>query len=111
MAYVRQHPEYPKFRVKKGVMPDFSGANVADQEKPTGVMNGINKVFRTLNKPLKLSERVFKDGMMMARSSSLAMTDGDYYMDADSGDITFADNQIPQSKSVIRVSYKFMKSS
>jgi len=69
MAYVRQNPEFPKFRMKKGIMPDFSGSNVADQEKPTGEMNGLNRVFQTANRPLNLSERVFKDGMMMSRAS------------------------------------------
>lgn len=110
MAYVRQHPDFPLFRVKKGVMPDFSGANYADQEKPSGIMNGENRIFTLAHAPIKLSETIFKDGMMMARASSLAMTDGDYYLDyiARPATITFADNQVPQAKSVIRVSYKYM---
>lgn len=109
MAFVRQHPDYPKFRMKKGVMPDFSGANYSDQEKPSGIMNGVNRVFNLANVPIKLSEEVFKDGMKMARSTTMAMTEGDYFIDYPTGTITFADNQIPQSKSVIRVSYKFMR--
>jgi hypothetical protein len=109
MAFVRQHPEYPKFRKKVGVMPDFSGANYSDQEKPSGLMNGINRVFTLANLPIKLSEEIYKDGMKMARASSIAMTDGDYFIDYLTATITFADNQIPQEKSVIRVSYKFMR--
>lgn len=111
MAYVRQHPDYPKFRVKKGVMPDFSGANYSDQEKPAGVMNGINDSFTLAYQPIKFSETVYKDGMFMTRASSLAMTDGDYYLDysASPAVIKFANNQIPQSKSVLRVSYKYLR--
>jgi hypothetical protein len=111
MAYVRQHPDYPKFRMKKGVMPDFSGSNVSDQEAPTGLMNGVNKVFTTAFKPLKGSESLHKDGMMMSRASTVAVIDGDYHIDYTTGTITFSDNQIPQDKSVIRISYKYMKSS
>lgn len=108
MAYVRQHPDYPKFRMKVGIMPDFSGSKLADQEKPSGVMNGVNKAFVLANRPLKDSERVFKDGMMMSRASSMAMADGDYFLNYEEKTIYFADNQIPQAKSVIRVSYKYM---
>lgn len=109
MAYVRQHPEFPKFRKKVGVMPDFSGANYADQERPSGIMDGVNREFRTANRPLKLSDELFKDGMKMARASTVAMLDGDYFIDYDTSTITFAANQVPQPKSVIRISYKFMK--
>lgn len=108
MAYVRQHPDYPQFRMKVGVMPDFSGSNQANQEIPTGIMNGINQVFTLANRPLKLSEEVFKDGMMMSRASSMAFEDGDYFMNYDEKKIYFSNNQIPQVKSVIRVSYKYM---
>jgi hypothetical protein len=106
MAYVRQHPDYPKFRKKVGVMPDFSGANIVDQETPSGVMDGVNKVFTLAHLPIQYSERVYKDGMMMARASTMAMTDGDYYIDYTTGTITFSSNQIPQPTSVIRVCYK-----
>lgn len=109
MAFVRQHPDYPKFRMKKGVMPDFSGANYSDQETPSGVMDGVNKLFRLAQKPIKNSEEVFKDGMKMARATTLAMNDGDYFMDYQTGEIIFSSHQVPQPKSVIRVSYKFMK--
>jgi hypothetical protein len=109
MAFVRQHPDYPKFRVKKGVMPDFSGSNYSDQETPTGIMNKINRLFSLANIPIKPSDEVFKDGMKMARASTLALTDGDYYIDYATGQITFSDTQIPQENSVIRVSYKFMR--
>lgn len=109
MAFVRQHPDYPKFRVKKGVMPDFSGSNFSDQEIPSGSMNGINRVFTLAYVPIKQSEEIFKDGMKMSRASSLVMTDGDYYIDYATATITFSDKQIPQEKSVLRVSYKYMR--
>lgn len=109
MAFVRQHPDYPQFRVKKGVMPDFSGSNYSDQEKPSGVMNGVNRVFNLANIPLKPSDEVFKDGMKMSRATTLAVSDGDYFIDYSTGQIMFSENQIPQPKSVILVSYKFIK--
>jgi hypothetical protein len=110
MAYVRQHPDYPKFRKKVGVMPDFSGSNYSDQEKPVGNIDGINRLFTLAKKPIKFSETIHKDGMMMNRASSLAAMDGDYYLDYSISPVTisFADNQIPQLNSVIRVSYKYM---
>jgi|GEM_PF-2604277 len=108
MAYVRQHPDYPRFRMKVGSMPDFSGSRYADQEIPMGTMNGVNRVFRLAHLPIRLSERIYKDGMMMARASNQAITDGDYYIDYETGEIIFSVNQTPQPKSVIRVSYKYM---
>lgn len=111
MAYVRQHPDYPKFRVKKGTMPDFSGANYSDQEKPTGVMNGVNRLFTLAHIPIKKSEAVYKDGMKMSRASNAAVTDGDYYLDdtVNPATLTFSSNQIPQDKSVVLVSYKYIQ--
>jgi hypothetical protein len=101
MAMVRQHPDYPKWRMKIGVMPDFSGSKVSFQEKPIGNCDGVNKVFRLANKPLKNSEQVVKDGMVMTK-------DLDYTIDYSTGTITFSDYQIPQTKSVIHVTYKYM---
>ncbi|MCD7910964.1 hypothetical protein KC480_05420 [Bacillus velezensis] len=109
MAYVRTNPDYPKFRMKKGVMPDFSGAKIADGEIPSGKMDGANTKFELTNRPLKGSEKVFKDGLRMGRSSSSSLTDGDYYMDYDNKTLIFSKAQIPQENSVIRVDYKYMK--
>lgn len=111
MAYARPHPDFPKFRMKVGVMPDFSGANYVDQEKPSGIMNGTNRVFTFANLPIRQSEDVFKDGMKMVRATSAALTDGDYFVNYNVTPvtITFADNQVPQAKSVLRVSYKYMQ--
>lgn len=109
MAYVRQHPNYPLFRIKKGVMPDFSGANYSDQEPLTG-FDGAKRQFQLNHLPLKHSEEVFKDGLKMTRASTLGMTDGDYFIDYTEGKITFSDKQIPQVKSVAHVSYKYMRS-
>lgn len=111
MAYVRQHPEYPNYRMKVGIMPDFSGSNYADQEMPKGVMDGINRLFELEHKVLKNSEEVYKDGMRMARASSLALTDGDYYIDylANPVTLTFSNAQVPQPKSIILVGYKYLK--
>ncbi len=108
MAYVRQHPEFPQFRIKKGIMPDFSGSQIIDQEFPSGVVNGINKLFQLERPPLKNSESIFKDGMKMVRASSLLFNDGDYYIDYQSGEITFSDRQVPQENSVIVASYKYL---
>lgn len=109
MATVKQHPNYPKYRVKIGVMPDFSGSNYVDQEELIGLMDGINKQFSTTYMPIKHSETLFKDGMFMSRASTIDCTDGDYYINYETKTITFADDQIPQKKSIMRISYKYMK--
>lgn len=101
MAMVRQHPDYPKWRMKIGIMPDFSGSKTSSQETPIGVCDGVNKVFKLANKPLKHSEEVVKDGMVMKR-------DSDYTIDYATGTIIFSEHQIPQPKSVIHVTYKYM---
>jgi hypothetical protein len=101
MAMVRQHPDYPKWRMKIGVMPDFSGSKISYQETPLGSCDGVNKVFQLAKKPLKHSELVVKDGMVMKR-------DLDYMIDYSTGKITFSDQQIPQTKSVVHVTYKYM---
>src|SRR5690606_39104342 len=99
MALVRPYPNFPQFRQKLGVMPDFSGSKFSDQEKPVGEQNGINRVFHLLYQPLPESVQVFKDGMLMAK-------DLDYVLDIANKTITFSENQVPQPESVIRVSYK-----
>lgn len=99
MAIVRRHPEYPDFRMKIGIMPDFSGSKFADQEKPIGEMDGENRVFVLRNRPLPGSVQVFKDGMLMAK-------DLDYELNIEQKTIRFSPHQIPQKDSVIRVSYK-----
>jgi hypothetical protein len=101
MAMVRQHPDYPKWRMKVGIMPDFSGSKLANQETPTGVCDGVNKVFTLAHRPLKESEQVIKDGMVMKRGL-------DYTIDYSTGTLTFSDQQIPQARSVIHVTYKYM---
>lgn len=109
MAYVRQHPEFPMFRIKKGSMPDFSGSAEASQEIPEGEMDGSNKEFMTAHRPLKYTEKLSKDGMFMARATTASVVDGDYYLDYDTNKITFSDNQVPQANSIIRITYKYMK--
>lgn len=104
MAMVRQHPKYPNFRMKTGIMPDFSGSDMANQEVPIGQMDGVNKEFILLNVPIKNSEMVVKDGMVMKRGV-------DYKIDDVTGKITFSDTQIPQPKSIVHVTYKFMRRS
>jgi hypothetical protein len=102
MAMVREHPSFSHIRMKLGVMPDFSGSDSAKQETPVGVMDGVNKIFALLNKPLKDSETVVKDGMVMKEGL-------DYTIDFNLGQIAFSDNQVPQAKSVVHVTYKFMR--
>lgn len=110
MAYVRSHPDpnYPKIRIKKGVMPDFSGSNYIDQEQPGGLIDGTNAVFTLSRIPIQNTEEIFKDGMKMARADSLAFTSGDYYIDYATGKITFSTGQVPQLKASIQVSYKYI---
>lgn len=110
MAYVKQHPEFTMFRVKKGVMPDFSGANMANQEVPQGIKNGQNRIFTLAHPPIKESEYVYKDGMRMQRASSISVHDGDYYLNFEESpaQLVFSMHQVPQEKSVIVVDYKFL---
>lgn len=118
MALVRNHPAYSKFRMKTGYMMDFSGSSWVYQETPSGSMNGTNRIFILSKKPVPNTEEVFKDGMLMARGL-------DYEIDYVNKVITFADDrvetvlengvstqvevkgQVPQTNSVIRVTYKY----
>lgn len=108
MAYVRMHPKSPKFRMKVGTMPDFSGSKLVNQEIPKGLMDGLNRTFSLNQAPLKNSEVVFKDGMKMKRASSALFVDGDYVIDYVTGAITFSTKQVPQGKSIIIVDYKYL---
>lgn len=92
-------------------MPDFSGANFSSQEEPVGVIDGINRQFTLKNRPIAESETITKDGMYMARASSVAFLDGDYFIDADAKTLLFSPTQIPEKDNVIRASYKYMKTS
>lgn len=118
MALVRNHPNYPKFRMKIGTMMDFSGSSQVNQEIPKGVMNGVNTTFQLEKRPILNTEQVYKDGMLMAQGL-------DYTMDYPNKIIRFSSDstedivengltvtvtkkgQIPQSRSVIRVNYKY----
>jgi hypothetical protein len=99
MAQVRQHPTYPQYRMKVGVMPDFSGSDIVTQEEPVGAKDGVNKVFTLSRLPIPNSEWVFKDGMFMRKG-----VDNDYTINGKQ--ITFAEP--PDPKSVIAVTYKTM---
>lgn len=123
MAFVRQNPEYPKFRMKIGNIPGLSdliladpddpNIYLADQETPGGIKDGVNKEFTLANVPFKHTESVYKDGMKMARASSASIEDGDYFINYDNtyvnNIVTFSDKQVPQPKSVIRISYKYKR--
>ncbi|MFE9081888.1 hypothetical protein [Bacillus mobilis] len=107
MAFVRQHPDYPKFRKKVGVMPDFSGSKLADQEQLIGAQDGVNRNFRFVHVPLRNSEKIYKNGMRMKRASNEGTLDGDYYINYFTGEILFSSKQVPQPTCVIAVDYKY----
>lgn len=88
------------FRRKQGIMPDFSGASQAYQEAPTGVIDNTNQVFKLKNIPIARSEAVYKNGILMRRSTD--------YLIADET-ITFANDQVPQIGCSIAVDYRFAK--
>lgn len=110
MAYVRKHPDvqYDKFRMKVGVMPDFSGSKFIPQEKPVGTKDGVNRIFQLSKAPLKDSEEIYKDGMFMVRATDDSFTDGDYIVDWLQGELTFSVEQTPVTKSVIIARYKHL---
>lgn len=99
MAYVRTHPVYSQYRMKIGVMPDFSGANQVFQEEPIGAKNNENKVFRLRHEPIRDSEMVFKDGMFMRKGA-----DKDYLLNGK--EIIF--KEAPPPNAVIAVNYRYM---
>lgn len=101
MALVVPHGSYPQFRVKKGVMPEFSGAAEVKGETPTGVFDAVNKKFTLKNRPIFKSERVIKNGMEMKRDVDYTLLDKE---------ITFADDQVPQGVTTnLFVDYKYMR--
>jgi len=99
MARVIQHPTYPQYRKKLGVMPDFSGAKQIQQEVPMGVKDGTNTTFILYNTPIPNTEMVFKDGMFMLRGAGK-----DYTINGKA--ITFT--EAPTEKTVIAVNYRTM---
>lgn len=99
MALVRPYPNYPAFRRKLGIMPDFSGSKLAYNEIPMGDIDGNNRIFRLAYQPLSKSLQVFKDGMYMHKGV-------DYVLNRQEQTITFSEHQIPQEGSVILVNYK-----
>ncbi|WP_067924160.1 hypothetical protein [Alicyclobacillus shizuokensis] len=98
MAHVEQHPTYPLFRRKVGVVPDFTGANYIFQEVPTPAPDGVQRTFTLKHQPLPDSEMVFKDGMFMSRGDA-----NDYTLTGNQ--ITFAEP--PPFGSVILVNYRY----
>lgn len=108
MAYVRQNPNAPMYRMKVGTMPDFSGANYEYQDKLIGVQDGVNRLFTLKNRPVKETDKVYKDGMRMKRASSNLFTDGDYFIDYENQEVIFAINQVPQATSIMFAEYKYM---
>jgi hypothetical protein len=99
MARVVQHDRFPQYRVKIGVMPEFSGTRQISQEEPMGVKDGENKQFVLSNTPIPQSEQIFKDGMFMMRG-----VDKDYVINGKV--IVFA--EAPSDRAVIVVNYKTM---
>lgn len=99
MAHVRNHTTFPQYRMKVGIMPDFSGSQVIRQEEPFGTKDGTNKVFTLAFEPIKNSEQVFKDGMYMRKGAA-----HDYTISGKT--ITFA--EAPSSQAQILVDYKTM---
>lgn len=103
MALVVPHSSYPQFRVKKGVMPEFSGAAEVKGETPTGVFDGVNRKFTLKKTPISKSERVIKNGLEMKRDVDYTLLDKE---------VTFAGDQIPQGTSTnLFVDYKYMRES
>lgn len=111
MAYVRNHPnhiEFPNFRMKVGVMPDFSGARTISQEEPIQKPDGVNTHFTIRYVPIDGSEYVYHNGRLMARGK-------DYTINYLNKTISFTPDtedkigQVPQKKSVLRVTYRTME--
>jgi hypothetical protein len=100
MAHVTKHPTFPQYRMKVGVMPDFSGANAVMQEEPLGVKDGVNTIFMLAKDPIKNSEMVFKDGMYMRKG-----VDYDYTING--REIRF--KEAPEPNATIIVNYKAME--
>ncbi len=106
MAYVTKVQGNDFFRMKLGSMPDFSGSKIVDQEVPTGAYTGLNAEFNLAFAPIRYSEKIHKDGMLMKRASDKTFADGDYYVDYSNGRLVFSATQIPQLDSVVLAEYK-----
>ncbi|MBA4293919.1 hypothetical protein C0431_13230 [bacterium] len=100
MAIVLAVDGKPQFRRKQGIMPDFSGSAQASQELPSGIIDGINQIFKLKNLPIVKSEVVYKNGILMVRGV-------DYMITGDT--ITFANDQVPQLSSRVSVDYRYAK--
>lgn len=98
MAHVTKHPTMPQYRVKIGLMPDFSGSNQVRQEEPVGSRDGANKAYILNHEPTRNTEWVYKDGMYMRKGAGY-----DYMISGKT--ITF--NEAPPIKAVILVDYKY----
>ncbi|SFJ62217.1 hypothetical protein SAMN02799624_05214 [Paenibacillus sp. UNC496MF] len=99
MARVKAHDTFPQYRVKVGVMPEFSGARTISQEEPLGAKDTVNKQFVLSWTPIPQSEQVFKDGMFMMRGAAK-----DYVINGKT--IVFA--EAPSDKAVIAITYRTM---
>lgn len=106
MAWVRTHPQNSKFRLKMGVMPDFSGASLVKAETPTGLLDGDNRRFTLLKEPVEGSLDIYKDGMRLKPASTELFEDGDYWFDEAGKILWFSKYHVPQHNSVILVDYR-----
>ena len=106
MAWVRTHPLNSKFRLKMGVMPDFSGASLVKAETPVGEMNSENRKFTLLQTPVEDSIDLYKDGMRLRPATSELIEDGDFWYDYTNHVLWFSKYHIPQPTSVILVDYR-----
>lgn len=106
MAWVRTHPLNSKFRLKMGVMPDFSGASLVKAESPMGDKDGENRRFTLGKEPVGGSLDVYKDGMRLKPASNELFEDGDYWFDQDNKILWFSLFHAPQVNSVILIDYR-----
>lgn len=107
MAYVTVVPNNDFFRMKIGSMPDFSGSKMVDQEVPKGAYTGLNEEFKLDHAPIRYSEKIHKDGMLLKRASDKTFSDGDYLVDYTTGRLFFSATQLPTIDSVVLAEYKY----
>ena len=106
MAWVRTHPLNSKFRLKMGVMPDFSGASLVKAETPSGAFDGVNRRFTLSKEPVEGSIDIYKDGMRLKPASNELLNDGDYWFDQSNLILWFSQFHIPQTNSVVLADYR-----